>query len=335
MKLQTQIPLKTADNQIDYDSQLLLLGSCFVENMGKKLDYFKFRHLQNPFGILFHPLAIEKLITGAIQKKSYSESDIFLLNERWHCFDAHSSLSDTSKENLLKKLNDGLETTLSQLQTASHIIVTVGTAWAYRHTASGNIVANCHKVPQGEFSKELLSIDEIANSLERTLKHARSINNDIQFIFTVSPVRHLKDGFIENQRSKAHLISAVYKVLNKHIVPSTHLNDQVGQPDEGYFPSYELMMDELRDYRFYERDMMHPNQLAIDYIWEKFKQVWISGEVHSTMEKVDAIQKGLQHRPFNPGSEQHRKFREGLETKITEVRQEYPFMKLSQSQFLS
>ncbi len=326
MKLQTEIPLEKAENQIGYGSQLLLLGSCFVENIGRKLHYFKFRHLQNPFGILFQPLAIEKLMTRALQKESYSESDIFLLNERWHCFEAHSSLSDTSKENLLKKLNDGLEVTLSQLQTASHIIITLGTAWAYRHMASGNIVANCHKVPQGEFSKELLSIDEITNSLERTLKHARSINNELQFIFTVSPVRHLKDGFIENQRSKAHLISAVHKILKTSVT--------LGAVD-GYFPSYELMMDELRDYRFYERDMIHPNQLAIDYIWKKFKQVWISEEAHSTMEKVNAIQKGLQHRPFNPGSEQHRKFREGLETKITAVRKVYPFMELSQSQFLS
>lgn len=326
MKLQTQIPLERAGNQIGYNSQLLLLGSCFVENMGRKLDYFKFRHLQNPHGILFHPLAIEKLMARALQKESYSESDIFYRNESWHCFDAHSAVSDTSKEKLLKKLNDGREATLSQLQTASHSIITLGTAWAYRHKTSGNIVANCHKVPQGEFSRELLSVEEIANSLERTIKHAQSINNDIQFIVTVSPVRHLKDGFIENQRSKAHLISAVHDVLKTRIAPNSI---------EGYFPSYELLMDELRDYRFYGRDMIHPNQLAIDYIWEKFKQVWISEDAYATMEKVDDIQKGLQHRPFNPGSGQHRKFREALETKITAVLKEYPFMELSQSQFLS
>ncbi len=326
MKLQTQIPLEKAGNQIGYGSQLLLLGSCFVENMGRKLDYFKFRQLQNPFGILFHPLAIENLMGRAILKKSYSESDIFFRNERWHCFDAHSNLSDTSKENLLKKLNDALEATSSQIAKVSHIIITLGTAWVYRHTTSGNIVANCHKVPQREFSKELLAVDDIANGLERTIKHAQSINKDIQFVFTVSPVRHLKDGFIENQRSKAHLISAMHEVFKTSVTPSAV---------EGYFPSYEIMMDELRDYRFYDRDMIHPNQLAIDYIWEKFKQTWILEEAYATMEKVDDIQKGLQHRPFNPGSEQHRKFRKTLETKIATIRQEYPFMELSQSQFLS
>ncbi len=329
MKLQTQIPLKKTSKQIDYNSRLLLLGSCFVENMGRKLDYFKFRQLQNPFGILFHPLAIEKLIARAIQKESYSESDIFYLNERWHCFDAHSFLSDTSKENLLKKLNDGLEATISQIETASHIIITLGTSWAYRHITSRNIVANCHKVLQKEFMKELLSIHQIANSLERTINHAQSINKNIQFIFTVSPVRHLKDGFIENQRSKAHLISAVHEVLKTSVTSSARLNDEVGQAGEGYFPSYEIMMDELRDYRFYERDMIHPNQLAIDYIWEKFKQVLISEEAYATMEKVDDIQKGLQHRPFNPGSEQNRKFREALKTKIAMIQEKYPFLEFS------
>lgn len=315
MKLLTQIPLNKAENQIDYNSRLLLLGSCFVENMGRKLDYFKFRKLQNPFGILFHPLAIEKLIEKSICKESYSESDIFFLNERWHCFDAHSEVSDISKENLLKKLNDGLQATSSLITAASHIIITLGTAWAYRHSASGSMVANCHKVPQREFSKELLSVDDIANSLERTIQHVQSVNKDIQFIFTVSPVRHLKDGFIENQYSKAHLITAIHKILG---VPPLGVR--------GLFPSYEIMMDELRDYRFYERDMIHPNALAIDYIWEKFKKVWISEEAYAIMEKVDEIQKGSQHRPFNPDSELHRKFRKALERKITTIRQEYPFM---------
>ena len=337
MKLQTQIPLKKADTQIDYNSRVLLFGSCFVENMGKKLAYFKFRQFQNPFGILFHPLAMEKLMVWAIQKESYSESDIFYRNERWHCFDAHSDVSDSSKENLLKKLNDSLKATRLQVATASHIIITLGTAWVYRQTTSRNIVANCHKVPQGEFSKELLSISEIANSLEITIKHARSINKNIQFIFTVSPVRHLKDGFIENQRSKAHLISAIHQTLRttSHRVPTSdpipnraNLPHPVSNPAPliSYFPSYELMMDELRDYRFYERDMIHPNPVAIDYIWEKFKQVWISEEAYTTMEKVGDIQKGLRHRPFNPGSEQNRKFREALDIKIDTIRQEYPFM---------
>lgn len=327
MKLQTEIPLEKAKNPIGYGSHMLLLGSCFAENMGRKFDYFKFRELQNPLGILFHPLAIGNLIGKAIRRASYSESDIFFLNERWHCFDAHSSLSDTSKENLLNKLNAALDATRSQLEKASHIIITLGTAWAYRHIESEAIVANCHKVPQKKFSKQLLSVEVITNSLKRTIDHVRSINKNVQFIFTVSPVRHLKDGFVENQWSKAHLISSVHNVLKASGVQNAKINGKVGPALEDYFPSYEIMMDELRDYRFYETDMVHPSPLAIDYIWEKFKQVWISEKAYATMENVDTIQKGLQHRPFNPDSEQHLKFIETLKSKMALIRQEYPFMR--------
>lgn len=353
MKLQTQIPLGKAENQIDYDSRLLLLGSCFVENMGKKFDYFKFRQLQNPFGILFHPLAIGNLVERAIQGKPYLETEIFFHDEHWHCFDAHSELSDTSNENLLKRLNEGLQATRKQIRTASHIIITLGTAWGYRHCASDSFVANCHKVPQREFSKELLSIDKISASLNHTVQRIQSINHDIQVIFTVSPVRHLKDGFVENQRSKAHLISAVHGAIAQKVPlgkgqknvdalgPRTSVRPNSNHPSEAvmmgddsapadpsfyYFPSYELMMDELRDYRFYESDMVHPSDLAIDYIWQKFKKVWISEDACNTMEKVDAIQKGLRHRPFHPDSERDRKFRTALKAKMTKISKEYPFM---------
>jgi len=309
MNLQTKIPLKPAENQIDYQSQLLILGSCFAENIGGKLEYFKFQTLQNPLGILFHPLVIEKLIIKAIKKKTYSEEDIFFLNERWHCFDAHSELSNPSKEELLEKLNSGLQKTYQQLIKSTHIVITLGTAWVYRNSKTNSVVANCHKVPQKEFSKELLSAAEIQKSLENTIEGIKAINKNAQFIFTVSPVRHLKDGFIENQRSKAHLITAIHQITKAY-----------------YFPSYEIMMDELRDYRFYKADMVHPNQVAIDYIWEKFVKVWISPDAHSAMKKVDEIQKGLKHRPFNPQSEQHQTFVKSFEKKITYLQEEYPFM---------
>lgn len=318
MKLKTNIPLKPADNQIDYQSQLVLLGSCFSDNIGGKLNYFKFQSLQNPFGILFHPLAIENLVSRAVREDSYTEQDVFFSNERWHCFDAHSDLSNSSKEKLLQKLNDSLQRTKRQIKKSTHIVITLGTAWFYRKRGSNAVVANCHKVPQKEFSKEVLSIGTIITSLKKTIKLVQTVNQNAQFIFTVSPVRHLKDGFVENQRSKAHLIAAIHEVIDS---PSLG-----GGWGEEYFPSYELMMDELRDYRFYEADMIHPNQVAIDYIWEKFKEVWISTNAYSTMEKVDAIQKGLQHRPFHPESEQHETFLVSLEEKITYLQKEYPFM---------
>jgi len=319
MELQTRIPLHPTENQIDYQSRLLLLGSCFSENMGKKSRYFKFQSEQNPFGILFHPMAIEKLISKAVRKEVYSREAIFCLNERWHCFDAHSDLSDTSKENLLMKLNSELERTHQQIRKATHIFITLGTSWVYRKNETNTIVANCHKVPQKEFSKELLSAEQIAKSLENTIESIRTVNRNTQVVFTVSPVRHLKDGFVENQRSKAHLIAAIH-----------HVRSSQGQSKGlSYFPSYEVMMDELRDYRFYEADMVHPNQIAIDYIWEKFKEVWVSPKAYTIMEKVNVIQKGLQHRPFNATSEKHQLFVKSLEEKIAYLQKEYSFMKFN------
>lgn len=318
MKLQTQIPLTEANNQIDYSSQLLILGSCFSENIGVKLDYFKFQTVQNPFGILFHPLAIENLITRAVKKEYYSLDDLFFLNERWHCFDAHSSLSDVDRDTLLESLNTQLVETKNQLRQASHILITLGTAWTYQQKKNGKTVANCHKVPQQEFDKHLLTVDEITASLQRTVQHIESSNKNVQLIYTISPVRHLKDGFTENQRSKSNLITALHNCLN-----SPSLGGGRGQ---GYFPSYEIMMDELRDYRFYTKDMVHPNDLAIDYIWERFQQVWISQTAHATMKKVDEIQKGLQHRPFSRASEQHQKFMRSLQDKKKTLQDEFSFM---------
>lgn len=316
MKLQTQIPLTKARHQIDYTSQLLVLGSCFSENIGVKLNYYKFQTVQNPFGILFHPLAIENLIARAGKKEYYSAADLFFLDERWHCFDAHSSLSDVERETLLENLNTQLVRTENQLRQATHILITLGTAWTYQKRNTGETVANCHKVPQKEFNKHLLTVNEITASLQRTVQHIESINKKAQLIFTISPVRHIKDGFIENQQSKAHLITAIHTILS--IPPS--------EARGIYFPSYEIMIDELRDYRFYKRDMVHPNDLAIDYIWEKFQQVWISETAHVTMKRVDEIQKGLLHKPFVVTSEQHQKFLEAVKKKIEMLQSEFLFM---------
>lgn len=327
MKLQTQIPLVKADHPIDYDSSLILLGSCFVENMGNKLGYYKFRFLQNPFGILFHPFAIENLVSRANRNAEYSEKEIFYYNEQWHCYDAHSILSDPSKETLLRNLNEGLQELKVHLENASHIIITLGTAWVYRKIAGKSIVANCHKMPQQEFSKEILSSSAVAKSIRNSIAKIRDLNSDVQIILTVSPVRHLKDGFVENQRSKAHLIAAIHDVLVNNVTQRTRQNEQpFVQAGIKYFPSYEILMDELRDYRFYDADMVHPNNLAVNYIWEKFKEVWISQDINKVMDRIDEIQKGLGHKAFNPDSEEHERFKKSLADKIMYLKQDYPFM---------
>lgn len=317
MHFRTQIPIPKRNHPIDYNSKIVSLGSCFAENMGDKFQYFKFQNTINPFGIIFNPVSIEKIIHKAINEALFTEKDIFFYNDLWHCFDVHSDLSNSNKEDLLESLNGILKSTKQQLQEASHVIITYGTSWVYKNIESNDIVANCHKVPQKQFKKELLSVDEIKESLAKTIKLIYSVNPNCNIIFTVSPIRHIKDGFVENQRSKANLISAIHNVLNTEYCK---LNTE-------YFPSYEIMMDELRDYRFYAEDMLHPNQVAIDYIWKRFKETTISETAFSTMEEVENIQKSLSHKPFNPDSESHLKFESKLREKITKLESQYSFMK--------
>ena len=312
MDLQTKIPLGRAKASIDYEGKLLLLGSCFAEHIADKLYYHRFQLISNPFGILFHSIAIENLLQRSLSGQRYTENELFYLNEAWHSFDAHSDLSKTSNDETLKELNTGLEKTRAQLLEATHVIITFGTAWVYRNKESKRIVANCHKVPQKEFTKELLSVDTLHESLNTILETIKLANENAAVIFTVSPVRHLKDGFVENTRSKAHLITAIHQL--------TH-NERVY-----YFPSYELVMDELRDYRFYAKDMIHPNEVAVDYIWERFKETWIDPHIYPVMEAVNEVQKGLAHRPFNPDSENHQLFLKNLDSKMHKLRSEYPHM---------
>ncbi|NDP27338.1 MAG: GSCFA domain-containing protein [Flavobacterium sp.] len=312
MQFRTKISILKSDNAIDYNSKIVSLGSCFAVNMAEKLDFFKFQNSCNPFGILFHPLAIEKLVEFAVSQKQFTEEDVFFHNERWHCFDAHSDLSDANKESLIANLTSIVKSTKLELQEATHIIITYGTSWIYRNITTNKIVANCHKVSQKQFSKEILSVEIIEKSMRNTIALIQKINPNVNFIFTVSPVRHLKDGFVENQRSKAHLITAIHKIINYQL---SIIN---------YFPSYEIMMDELRDYRFYTPDMIHPNQVAIDYIWLRFSETFISEESHSVMKEVETIQKGLKHRPFNPNSLSHQQFLVKLQDKMWALPKQFP-----------
>ncbi len=402
MKFQTQIPINKAENQIDYSSKLVLLGSCFAENIGNKLAFNKFQSVLNPFGVLFHSKAIENLVSKAITKDYYAEEDVFFSNERWHSFDVHSNLSNVSKQELIFQLNRRLDDFLVALKNATHIIITLGTSWVYEHKQLNKTVANCHKVPQKAFNKRLLSVEEISISLEKIVRGIRLINKGVHFVFTVSPVRHLKDGFVENQQSKAHLIAGAHQALLRlrsasfdekevdsskqgsmsqkgsllseedNAVDETEgtleqvenmlygsenmlevdrnmsevsenmmevsenmmevsenmmeVNENMLSGDETYFPAYEILMDELRDYRFYKEDMIHPNSIAIEYIWERFIESQISEKAYGTMGMVETIQKGLNHKPFNPKSELHQKFLKSLEEKKKALKNLYSFI---------
>ena len=315
MQFRTQIPVLKSKNPIDYTSGVVSLGSCFAVNMSEKLDYFKFQHYCNPFGILFHPLAIEKLIDVAVFRKEFTAEDVFFHNEQWHTFDGHSDLSETDREVLLQNLNVIAATTHDKIAAATHVIITLGTAWVYRKTEDGKIVANCHKVPQKQFNKELLGIPAIKESLAGIISKIHRLNPEAQLIFTVSPVRHIKDGFTENQWSKANLITAIHQTIAEFSEEAVFID---------YFPSYEIMMDELRDYRFYAEDMIHPNAVAIEYIWKRFSESRIAETAYPVMDEVESIRKGLAHRSFNPDSEQHAKFLKNLQLKIATLAVQYP-----------
>jgi len=315
MQFRTQVPIFKNTNPIDYNSKLISIGSCFAENMADKFDYFKFQNITNPFGIIFNPVSIERIIERVVKQELFTEKDVFFHNERWHCYEVHSDLSNSDREELLESLNKAIEVTSQYLIESSHIIITYGTSWIYRNIESEQIVANCHKVPQKQFSKELLSVNVIHKSIQNTINLIQVLNPDINFIFTISPVRHTKDGFTENQLSKSHLFTSLHSIIN----------DQLSAIN--YFPSYEIMMDELRDYRFYADDMLHPNQVAIDYIWQRFIENYVSESSISTMQEVMEIQKSLRHRSFNPESEQHQKFLSNLHLKISKLEEKCPSIK--------
>ncbi len=312
MKLQTQINSTPSNAQFGYENKLLLLGSCFSENIGDKLSYHKFQSMSNPFGILFHPVAIENVLEAAVLDKTFTEEDVFELDGIWKSYYAHSDLNALSRLEAVINLQEAQASLRTSLVEASHIFITLGTSWTYRHLHKNMLVANCHKVPQKEFKKELLSVKEVTESLSNILTRIHSLNPEANVIFTVSPVRHLKDGFIENTLSKSHLIAAVHQLIDAE--------------KTFYFPSYEIMMDELRDYRFYATDMLHPSEQAIDYIWEKFTAVYISASAQELSKKIVRIKQHLEHRPFNPESDSHKKFIARLEQEMNELISKHPFL---------
>lgn len=313
MNFRTQVPIKPLKNKIDYSSKVIQIGSCFSNEIGNKLKLHQFQNTVNPFGILFHPKAIARSILKTLNQEIFTSNDVFCNKEIWSCFETHSDMNDLSEHQLINKLNQIQSDFEFDLKSATHLIITLGTAWVYRFHSTKEIVANCHKIPQKEFTKELLSIEEIYESLNQIQDHLNKINPEIQLIYTISPVRHIKDGFVENNQSKAHLIAALQKYFRE--------NTKVY-----YFPSYEILLDELRDYRFYKSDMLHPSQIAVDYIWEKFVLNCIDDKCLPVMKKVLQIHKGLSHRSILTNSTANKKFLEDLTQKINELLEKYPFM---------
>ncbi len=311
MQFRTVIDIPESSEKISYQDKIFGLGSCFVTHIKEKLDYYQFQNQINPFGIVFNPVSILKLLQYVVNQQFFEEKDLFFHQNLWKSFDLHSEFNQTDKNIFLQNINERITNAGTFLKSSDWLFLTFGTAWVYRHKASGSIVNNCHKVPQKEFEKILLSPTEITKVLNEIIHLVKTYNPSIKILMSISPVRHLKNGFVENQLSKAHLITAVHS-LKEEIY---------------YFPSYEILLDDLRDYRFYKDDFIHPNTLAISYIWQKFSNSFIDKDAIPTMHKVEKIRQGLAHKSFNPGSVQDINRLNKLQADIQDMQAEFSWMK--------
>jgi len=309
-------PLKAIQNtlHISHLSNTILFGSCFAENMAEKLDHHLFPISFNPFGILYNAFSISKGLHYIAGTQTIVENDLIFDNYLWHCKWHHGRFSSVSKEETLEKTNLELNNTRQKLKNCNTLIITLGTAYVYTLKATNEIVGNCHKLPAKDFSKSRLEIQEVVDRLSSAIEALFIHNPDLQIIFTVSPVRHMKDGFIENQRSKSILLLACEQLTIKF-------------DNAFYFPAYEIMMDELRDYRFYAKDMLHPNDLSKDHIWSVFQEAFFSPETKHLVKEISTLKKDLAHRPLHPNSEAHLAFLKKLDAKVSDFEQRYPDLK--------
>ncbi|MBL7747208.1 MAG: GSCFA domain-containing protein [Chitinophagaceae bacterium] len=325
MDLLLNIDLKKLPEPVTYRDKILLIGSCFTEHIGNALDKFKFRVLQNPNGILFGPDSVCKSLLSYAENRKYSETDLFQLNEIWNSWQHHSRFSHIDREEGIRIINESQQRAHEFLKQADWLIITLGSSYSYRLTQEADLagesisngVANCHRAPASWFAKDMLEIDEIKDMLEDCLKKLKQFNPRLKFIFTVSPVRHIRDGVVENNRSKARLIEAVHYLDAKFESAS-------------YFPAYELVIDVLRDYRFYDIDLVHPNYPATEFVLEKFAETCIDEASRQLMQEVKRIVIARKHRAFQPGTKAHQQFLMSHFEKAKALQEKYPFIDLKE-----
>lgn len=272
-----------------------MLGSCFVENIGKMLEQNKFNASLNPFGVIYNPISVGNSIQLLIDNKTFTEEDLNFANDLYFSYAHHGSFSSGSSEECLKKINTRMQSASLDLATADILFITFGTSWVYELIDSGKIVSNCHKQPAKSFNRYRLEVEEIVRFYKDLILSLSLFNPHLKIVFTVSPIRHWKDGAHGNQLSKSTLLLAVDQLVQ--------LFDHVS-----YFPSYEIVMDELRDYRFYHEDMIHMNSTSVNYIWSRFNDVFMDRTTMDNMKKIRKMISAAGHRPFNPDSESHQKF---------------------------
>jgi hypothetical protein len=298
-------------NKFGYHSKILLMGSCFTENIGKKLQDLKFPVVLNPFGILYNPASIAQSLFRLLEPEQYQVNDLIFFNEKWVSLAHHGRFSCQKAEETIDLINSELMLGAKSIEDCSVLFITFGTSWVYLYKKDNKVVANCHKIPSDEFEHYSLSISEIVEMYAGLLETIHSRNQHIKVVFTVSPVRHWKDGPVNNQYSKSILIVAIQELIKKFDFIS-------------YFPSYEIFMDDLRDYRFYADDLFHPNKIGIDYVWQKFSESFIDESALNTANKIDKINKALAHSPFYPKTNAYLKFLEANLKMIEELRTDFP-----------
>jgi len=322
MKFHYEFPIKKIDSPITHYHKMVMMGSCFTENIGHLLKSHCFTVLENPNGILFNPISVVEAVDSYINQKQIEESDLFLLNETWHSWKHHSRFSGTTPGDAVAKMNASTTAASLFLKSADHIMITLGSAWVYRLTAAadgieGSVAANNHKAPAAWFKRELLSSEQTKLMLQQMVNQLLQYNPHIQIIFTISPVRHLREGVIDNNRSKAVLIQAVHDLVNQ--------NESIY-----YFPAYELVIDDLRDYRFYAEDLVHPNYQATQYVWEKFVDACIHNDAIKLFKLIKEIKLAYQHKPFNPETEQHQQFLKKYANETVHLMEQYPPIRLNE-----
>jgi hypothetical protein len=314
MKLTTEISIPSPLFSVTYDDWLLTMGSCFAENIGGRLCRYGFDSDVNPFGILYNPLSIaaslERLLAGTL----YDTSELFQYNGLWHSYAHHGSFSDVTAAGALDKINARFVTAADRLPNCNVLLITFGTAWVYRRKGDEAVVSNCHKVPEKEFDRLRLSVDSIVERWSLLLTQLKTLNPNMRVLFTVSPIRHWKDGAHENQLSKSTLLLAIDRLV-----------ESCGAL---YFPAYELMMDELRDYRFYASDMLHPSEVAVDYIWERFADCCFDKATREAMREVEQVARAMAHRPLNPDSKEYARFCQQTLLRKERLLQRYPAIRL-------
>ena len=307
-KFQTTVEIPQFPKKTGYNMKNMFIGSCFTEKVGSIMETLKFQTDINPFGIIYNPASIAGGIWHLLQKTEFRKEDLIEHNGLWHSFSHHGHFSSGSVDETLQKINERIEYSSGFLKNADFLFLTFGTAWIYEHKKTGKVVSNCHKIPDVEFKRYRLTVDEISEEYKNLLSEINKKNPDCHVIFTVSPIRHWKDGAIENQRSKATLLLAIDKILAEQ-----------ENKNCSYFPAYEIVMDELRDYRFYADDMIHISDVAINHIWEIFEKNLIDTESAKIIPQIQKINKALQHRPFNANSPEYVSFLKSISEKVKEL----------------